>query len=88
MILGSFVVAWLQTDQTTGIIGFGNRILELIQLGLFFVGVAWIIYNVVAWSSAQYAVTNRRVFARDGLIHRRQTDTLLTRSVMCAAPCP
>jgi len=78
MILGSFVVAWLQTDQTTGIIGFGNRILELIQLGLFFVGVGWIIYNVVAWSSAQYAVTNRRVFARDGLIHRRQTDTLLT----------
>ena len=78
MILGSFVVAWLQTDATTGIVGFGNRILELIQLGLFFVGVGWIIYNFVAWSSAQYAVTNRRVFGREGLVHRRATDTLLT----------
>jgi uncharacterized membrane protein YdbT with pleckstrin-like domain len=78
MILGSFVVAWLQTDATTGIVGFANRILGLIELGLFLGGVGWIIYNIVAWTTAQYAVTNRRVFAKEGLIHSRSTDTLLT----------
>lgn len=78
LILGSFVVAWLQTDATTGIVGFGNRVLELIELGLFLVGVGWIIYNIVAWTTAQYAVTNRRVFGKEGLVHSRSTDTLLT----------
>jgi len=39
LLLVAVFAAWIQTDATTGIIGFFNRILELIQLSLFLVGV-------------------------------------------------
>jgi hypothetical protein len=78
MILGSLVVAWLQTDATNGVMGFVNRVLDLLRLGLFFGGVAWIVYNVIAWRTAHYAVTNKRVIAHEGLLRSRDTDTLLT----------
>ena len=78
MIIGALVVAWLQSEQTTGIMGFLNRVLGLIQLALFLGGLGWIAYNIVAWRTAEYYVTNRRVLGHDGLIRRRETDTLLS----------
>jgi uncharacterized membrane protein YdbT with pleckstrin-like domain len=78
MIVGALIAAWLQGDSTTGVSGFFNRGLELVRLGLFLGGIAWIVYNIVAWRTAEYHVTNRRVFGTEGLVRRRQTDTLLT----------
>ena len=78
MIVGALIAAWLQGDSTSGVTGFVNRGLELVRLALFLGGIAWIVYNVVAWRTAEYHVTNRRVFGTDGLVRRRQTDTLLT----------
>jgi uncharacterized membrane protein YdbT with pleckstrin-like domain len=78
MILGALVVAWLQTDQTTGVMGFVNRVLELLQIGLFLGGIALIVYNVINWRTAAYAVTNMRVLGHEGLVRTRATDTLLT----------
>jgi uncharacterized membrane protein YdbT with pleckstrin-like domain len=78
MVLGSFVLGIVQPDATTGLLGFLARSIELIRLGLFFGGVAWIIYYVVAWRTAQFAVTNKRVFCQEGLVRRRSSDTLLT----------
>ena len=78
MIVGALIAAWLQGDSTTGVTGFFNRGLELVRLALFLGAIAWIVYNIVAWRTAEYHVTNRRVFGTDGLIRRRQTDTLLT----------
>jgi uncharacterized membrane protein YdbT with pleckstrin-like domain len=78
MIVGALIAAWLQGDSTSGVTGFFNRGLELVRLALFLGGIAWIVYNIVAWRTAEYHVTNRRVFGTDGLVRRRQTDTLLT----------
>jgi uncharacterized membrane protein YdbT with pleckstrin-like domain len=78
MIVGALIAAWLQGDSTTGVPGFFNRGLELVRLALFLGGIAWIVYNIVAWRTAEYHVTNRRVFGTEGLLRRRQTDTLLT----------
>jgi uncharacterized membrane protein YdbT with pleckstrin-like domain len=78
LILASFVVAWLQTDQTAGVMGFVNRVLNLLELGLFLGGVGWIGYNIIAWRTAKYAVTNMRVLGHEGLLRSRNTDTLLT----------
>jgi uncharacterized membrane protein YdbT with pleckstrin-like domain len=78
MIVGALIAAWLQGDSTSGVTGFFNRGLELVRLALFLGAIAWIVYNIVAWRTAEYHVTNRRVFGTDGLIRRRQTDTLLT----------
>ena len=78
MVVGAVAAAWLQGDTTTGVTGFVNRMLELLRLTLFLGGLAWIAYNVVAWRTAEYHVTNLRVLGTDGLLRRRSTDTLLT----------
>jgi uncharacterized membrane protein YdbT with pleckstrin-like domain len=78
MIIGSLVVAWLQTDQTNGIMGFVNRVLDLLRIGLFLGGFAWIAYNIVNWRTAKYAVSNMRVLAHEGLVRARQSETLLS----------
>jgi hypothetical protein len=77
MILGSLVVAWLATDQTNGVMGFINRVLDLLRLGLFLGGLGVIAYNIVNWRTAKYAVTNMRVLAHEGLLRARESDTLL-----------
>jgi uncharacterized membrane protein YdbT with pleckstrin-like domain len=78
MIVGALVAAWLQSDSTTGVGGFFNRSLGLIQQALWLGAIAWIVYNFIAWRTAEYHVTNRRVLGREGLIRQRTTDTLLT----------
>jgi uncharacterized membrane protein YdbT with pleckstrin-like domain len=78
MIIVALAAAWLQSDATSGIGGFLNRSLGLAQQGLWLGALAWIAYNAIAWRSAEYHVTNRRVLGQEGLIRRRTTDTLLT----------
>ena len=78
LVVVALAAGWLQSDATSGIGGFLNRSLSLVQQGLWLGALGWIAYNVVAWRSAEYHVTNRRVVAQDGLIRRRTTDTLLT----------
>ena len=72
MLLASFALGWF--DQQ----GYFGRTIELVQLGLFLVGIAWIVVSLAAWRTAAYSVSNRRVLSYDGLIQRRTTDTLLT----------
>jgi uncharacterized membrane protein YdbT with pleckstrin-like domain len=78
LVLAALVLGWVQPDATSGLLGFLSRSIELVRLGLFFGGVGWIIYNLVAWRTAEYAVTNRRVFCQEGVIRRRSSDALLS----------
>ncbi|MBV9356250.1 MAG: PH domain-containing protein [Chloroflexi bacterium] len=78
MVLASFALAWIQPDNEGGVLGFLSRIIELIRLGLFLGGAGWIAYNIIAWRTAEYSVTNLRVLGHEGLIRRRTTDTLLS----------
>jgi hypothetical protein len=77
LIIASLVLAWLQTPQTDGLIGFGNRVLAVLETVLMLGGVALIAYNLVSWHSAKYMVTNMRVLGQEGLAHKRETDSLL-----------
>jgi uncharacterized membrane protein YdbT with pleckstrin-like domain len=77
-IVVALAAGWLQSDSTTGVGGFLNRSLGLVQQGLWLGALGWIAYNVIAWRSAEYHVTNRRVLGQEGLVRRRSTDTLLT----------
>jgi uncharacterized membrane protein YdbT with pleckstrin-like domain len=77
LIIGSLVLAWLQTEQTDGIMGFVNRVLGLTETVLMLGGVLLIVYNIVSWRSAKYLVTNQRVLGEEGLARRRETDSLL-----------
>jgi len=78
LIVASILVGWIQPDATSGVLGFFNRTLELLRLGLFLAGLGWIAYNIVAWRTAKYSVTNRRVLGGEGLLRKRTTDTLLS----------
>jgi uncharacterized membrane protein YdbT with pleckstrin-like domain len=78
MLIGVVVLAWIEPDQPTGILTFLWRIVDLLQLGLFLGAIAWIVYNVVAWRTAEYGVTTMRVRGHEGLLKKRSTDTLLT----------
>jgi len=77
MILGALVLNWLHSESTSGVAGFLNRTIDLVSLGLFLGGIGWVAYNVVAWRTAQYTVTNRRLLSTEGLLRRTTTDTLL-----------
>ncbi len=78
LLIGAVLLSWIQPDTTTGLLGFFARIIDLLRLGLFFAGLGWIIYNVIAWRTALYVVTNLRVFGHEGLLRRREADMLLT----------
>jgi hypothetical protein len=78
LVLGAFALGWIQPDSGGGLLGLISRAIDLVRLGLYYGGIAWIIYNFVAWRTAEFAVTNQRVFCQEGLIHRRASDTLLT----------
>jgi hypothetical protein len=38
MLVGSFALAWVQPDTSSGVLGFLSRSIELIRLGLFLGG--------------------------------------------------
>jgi uncharacterized membrane protein YdbT with pleckstrin-like domain len=78
LLVGVVVLTWIQPDSNTGVLGFFARIIDLLRLGLFLVACGWIIYSVVAWRTAEYVVTNLRVFGHEGLLRRREAETLLT----------
>jgi len=77
MLLGVVVLAWLQPNQPDGFLSFIWRVVDLLQLGLFLGAVGWIVYNIIAWRTAEYAVTTLRVRGHEGLIKKRSTDSLL-----------
>jgi uncharacterized membrane protein YdbT with pleckstrin-like domain len=79
MLLGVAVLAWIEPNQVSdGFFSFIWRLVDLIQLGLFLGAIAWIVYNVIAWRTAEYGVTTLRVRGHEGLVRKRSTDTLLT----------
>src|SRR5215831_17587548 len=78
LLLAALLISWLESDSTTGIVGFFNRVLDMLRLAAFLVGLVWIAYNVVAWRTAEYFVSNLRVFGHEGLLRRRESETLLT----------
>ena len=79
MLLGVVVLAWLEPNQPgDGFLSFIWRLVDLLQLGLFLGAVGWIVYNIVAWRTAEYGVTTLRVRGHEGLIKKRSTDSLLT----------
>ena len=78
MLVGAAVLAWLQPAETDGLLGLVGRLMELARLGLLIGGVLWIIYNIANWRTGTVKVTNHRVLGKEGLVRRRETDTLLS----------
>ena len=77
MLIGAAALAWLQPEQTDGLMGVIGRLMELARIGLLLGGILWIVYNIFNWRSARVQVTNFRVLGHEGLIRSRDTDSLL-----------
>ncbi len=76
LIIGGIILGNLRGDGE-GPLSFLGDILGWIQIGLIVVGAAMIVYNLVAWRTATFAVSNLRVLREEGLISRRSSATLL-----------
>ena len=77
MTIGGVVLYRLSPDLD-GFFSFVGSLLDLVAIGLFIGGVGWIVYNVVAWRTAEFAVTTMRVLREEGLVSRRSSTTLLS----------
>jgi uncharacterized membrane protein YdbT with pleckstrin-like domain len=78
MVLGALFLRAIAPSDQGGFFGWVGGVLDLIAIGLLLAGIAWIAYNIVAWRTAEFAVTNMRVLREEGLIRRRNSTTLLS----------
>jgi uncharacterized membrane protein YdbT with pleckstrin-like domain len=78
VVLGSFLGRWLAPTGDGFLLGpLGNVIVFLANLALV-VGIGWIAFNVFAFFSAHFGVTNLRVLRKEGIMRRRSSETMLT----------
>jgi uncharacterized membrane protein YdbT with pleckstrin-like domain len=77
MVLGALVLRAI-TPSSDGIVGWIAGVLDLVAIGLLIAGIGWIAYNIVAWRTAEFAVTDMRVLREEGLVSRRSSTTLLS----------
>lgn len=76
MVLGAALLRWLSPNGD-GFFSFVGNIVDLISLGLVLGGAGWIVYNIVEWRTATFAVTNLRVMREEGLVKHRSSATML-----------
>ena len=75
--IGGIILYRISPDWD-GFLSFVGSILDLVAIGLFIGGLGWIVYNIVAWRTAEFAVTDMRVLREEGLVSRRSSTTLLS----------
>ena len=78
MVLGALFLRAIAPSDQGGFFGWVGGVLDLIAIGLLIAGIAWIAYNIVAWRTAEFAVTNLRVLREEGLIRHRSSTTMLS----------
>ena len=77
LLLGFALLRWL-SPTGDGFMGTIGSLLDLIAWGLLIAGVVGIIYNIIAWRTAEFAVTNLRVIREEGLLKHRSSATLIS----------
>ena len=77
LLIGAYIVS-VVAPNPDGILSFVGTLFDWLRLGLLIVGIGWIVYNIVVWRTAVFAVTNRRVIREEGLVSRRSSATMLS----------
>jgi hypothetical protein len=77
LLIGAYLVSVISPNPD-GILSFVGTLFDWLRLGLLVVGIGWILYNIVVWRTAVFAVTNRRVVREEGLLSRRSSATILS----------
>jgi uncharacterized membrane protein YdbT with pleckstrin-like domain len=78
LLIGALILRVLSPDDATGAITGGlETIIGWVVIGLVVVGIGWIVYNVIVWRTAAFAVTSMRVIREEGLLSKRSSATML-----------
>src|SRR5512134_3510131 len=77
MVLGAGLLR-LISPNSDGFFGWVGSIVDFISLLLVLGGAGWIVYNIVEWRTATFAVTNLRVMREEGLVKHRSSATMLS----------
>ena len=77
LLLGFALIRWL-SPTGDGFMGTIGTLMDWIAWGLLIAGVVGIIYNIIAWRTAEFAVTNLRVIREEGLLKHRSSATLIS----------
>jgi len=81
LVIGAAILWLLAPPGGEGLFGsIGGLLGDLmwwVGLGAFVVGIGWIIWNIVAWMSANFGVSNMRVLCYEGLLRKHSSETLL-----------
>ncbi len=77
LLIGAYLVSVISPNPD-GILSFVGTLFDWLRLGLLLVGIGWIIYNIIVWRTAEFAVTNVRVVREEGLVSHRSSATMLS----------
>jgi uncharacterized membrane protein YdbT with pleckstrin-like domain len=83
MILGGLLLWWWNPTSSgdgiiAGAVDLFSTLVAVARWILLVGGVVWIASNIVAWRTAEFAVTNLRVLRSEGVIQKRTSETLLS----------
>ncbi len=82
LVIGGLILWSLAPPGGEGLFGsIGGMLGTLmwwIGLAILVIGAAWIVWNIVAWLSANFGVSNQRVLCYEGLLRKHSSETLLS----------
>jgi hypothetical protein len=83
MILGGMLLWWWNPTSSgdgfiAGAVDLFSTLVAILRWVLLIGGIGWIVYNIVVWRTAEFAVTNLRVLRSEGFIQKRTSETLLS----------
>ena len=78
LLLIGFVLIRLIAPTGDGFFGAIGDLLRILSLVVLIAGVVSIIYNIVAWRTAEFAVTNLRIIREEGLLQRKSSASLIS----------
>jgi uncharacterized membrane protein YdbT with pleckstrin-like domain len=77
LLVGSFLVRWLSPDGD-GLLGTFGDLADFVANVALIAAIVWIGWNILAYLSANFGVSNMRVLRYEGIIQRRSSETLLS----------
>jgi uncharacterized membrane protein YdbT with pleckstrin-like domain len=78
LALIGFALIRVISPSGDGIMGAIGSLMDIVAWFLLIGGVVGIIYNIVAWRTAEFAVTNLRVIREEGLLKHKSSASLIS----------
>ena len=82
LVIGGLILWSLAPPGGEGLFGSIGGMLGTLMwwvgLAVIVIGAAWTVWNIVAWLSANFGVSNMRVLCYEGLLRKHSSETLLT----------